>query len=523
MGKVLNRAELTATEQRKISRVQFDPLTGTPEELWRRWHGLIAYSYQGRPTEIKLLRDLPFLKKDLVTLTWYDMAVICYPHIDEGQMERRGVGFPDYSRNVTESYIRMVCEYVNKVRIKARNEQLQDGAEVDRRLSCVLLLEREIQAISEDSPNTDAEITVGMPPSVSLDKDGILDLDYLFTPSIETRGVHYGLMGIAPKQQFVFVVDSVKSGYTFRVQKMYNILLYLLPGNVDDKKQEAEANWNVFGQWSRRENKKTDGSPNCCVQGDYYNCGNFTLTNAMCLAFGFDLLCYQQDDLNEKKRPRIAAEFDNEGFLGEFAYDMFDLPIGKADRLTKPQPKKADPPTSPSEEVVHAFDNPRKRKYKARPRFDKAGHGDIRSAADALAYEQQLPEDLRPKPRMPESYPPQFDSKVFGQAGFLYATPQSINYNPKRDYSLDELKDACRNFPLEGWEEWCTRPKEIFTKWMLNEMGAFMSLARGDPLEPMEGLAPGYENWKKEQDAAHGLRRLPRKCKKVVVLKETPS
>ncbi len=29
-----------------------------------------------------------------------------------------------------------------------------------------------------------------------------------------------------------------------------------------------------------------------------------------------------------------------------------------------------------------------------------------------------------------------------------------INYNPSRDYSVEELKEACQRFPLQGWEKW---------------------------------------------------------------------
>jgi hypothetical protein len=36
---------------------------------------------------------------------------------------------------------------------------------------------------------------------------------------------------------------------------------------------------------------------------------------------------------------------------------------------------------------------------------------------------------------------------------------------------------------------------------MLNEMGAFMSLARGDPLNPAEFMGEGFDKWKREQVA----------------------
>jgi hypothetical protein len=72
--------------------------------------------------------------------------------------------------------------------------------------------------------------------------------------------------------------------------------------------------------------------------------------------------------------------------------------------------------------------------------------------------------NLKPKTRIPDLYQPQSNTKVFGQAGFIYLTPENDNYNPKRDYSLSVLKDACRKFPLQEWEEWSTELKDIVMK-----------------------------------------------------------
>jgi len=54
---------------------------------------------------------------------------------------------------------------------------------------------------------------------------------------------------------------------------------------------------------------------------------------------------------------------------------------------------------------------------------------------------------------------------------------------------------------------------------MLNEMAAFLSLARGDPLEPMDGMCPGFDKWKAENDCQvekdfQVKRQPPRSCKK---------
>lgn len=144
-------------------------------------------------------------------------------------------------------------------------------------------------------------------------------------------------------------------------------------------------------------------------------------------------------------------------------------------------------------EVAYGFDSRVQKRLPERKRPGASESSQIFSTIEALAYEQQLRAASKPQPRTPDPYPPQFESKVFQQGGFIYATPTSINYDPSREYSVEELKDACRRFPLKGWEDWCNEPKDLFLKWMLNEMGAFMSLARGDPLKPMLGLARSFE------------------------------
>jgi len=83
-----------------------------------------------------------------------------------------------------------------------------------------------------------------------------------------------------------------------------------------------------------------------------------------------------------------------------------------------------------------------------------------------------------------------------------------------RIYSIEELKDACRRFPVQGWESWCEEPKQLFLRWMLNEMSAFLSFARGDAPKPMCGIAEGFADWKSEQgrskaspQTSHNLRK----------------
>ena len=77
--------------------------------------------------------------------------------------------------------------------------------------------------------------------------------------------------------------------------------------------------------------EKDDGSPNAPRQGDGYNCAIFALANALNMAFGFDLLCYRQRDLDSLKRTRIFSELKTGAssvFKDNFAYDMLDIPHG---------------------------------------------------------------------------------------------------------------------------------------------------------------------------------------------------
>jgi hypothetical protein len=67
-------------------------------------------------------------------------------------------------------------------------------------------------------------------------------------------------------------------------------------GQFDD----SANGWPMYGQWNSW-SQTTDNSPNAVQQHDTHNCGVFTCTNALCLAFGYDLLCYEEKDLNQLK------------------------------------------------------------------------------------------------------------------------------------------------------------------------------------------------------------------------------
>ncbi|KAN0102680.1 hypothetical protein V8E51_010993 [Hyaloscypha variabilis] len=443
MGLVLNRAEISKDLQLVISRKQFDPLP-EPHKIWyENARREIAEAVADYSTSMQR----PYITQPKFEITWEDMSTICYPILPADSDPSRVIAA--LSENVTYNYIRLVCSYVNQVRNAARNQQLaEDAAQTgavpirDDSSSCVVIRDRVIKQMVASGTESESAAVARLLNAMNMTRTSFQSHDYLFIPYIAAQA-HYVLLGFAPQQRFAFIMDSVDGKFSYPMRVLQHILFYMDP----------KTKWNIFGQWSRRL-RTTDKSPNCCQQKDLYNCGNFVMTNAFCLAFG------------------------------------------PADRVGKSQPAAKYRPRGPSifedrDEVAYGFDNSeKKRKYDVQYPFGEPRR--IRTATQALAYEQQLPLEERPQPRTPDPYPPQFDPKFFNQCGFLYETPASINYNPARDYSLNELTAACRNFPLEGWEEWAIEPKEILTKWMLNEMAAFLSLARGDPLEPMDDLEKGF-------------------------------
>lgn len=353
MGVILNRSSLTQSQQNEHARKQFDPL---PEEL-QEWYEdtcktiFKAYTDDHTISELNQRLERDFLVKDSFTLRWEDMAAVCY-FATEPSYE-----IPSLSSAVSNNYIRLVCEYVNHVRRVARNQKIAEEAAAanpkrsppptDHRPSCIMIPDDTFNQIQEASAwglGSRSKAITNILKARNLAGPTFMNLDYLFNPYLDS-GTHYVLMVIAPKKHFIFVIDSINGQWPvedYPVQSLYAMLLQLLPGSSeDDKEKQAKEHWNVFGQWSRRTTKK-DGSPNCAQQKDRYNCVIFTITNAFCLAFGFDLLCYRPEDLNFGKRPRVAAELNNDGFTGDFAYDMFDLPSGPADRVGLPQPAAAE-------------------------------------------------------------------------------------------------------------------------------------------------------------------------------------
>lgn len=158
---------------------------------------------------------------------------------------------------------------------------------------------------------------------LNIDGENFMELDYLFIPRFDDFADHHYLAGIAPKQKFAFVMDSCDE-YDGRngvwSQLIRDIITY-------GSKDSVDCDWPIYGQWSMR-SATTDGSADSAQQRDAHSCGIFTVTNAFCLAFGYNLLCYDESDLDNLKRQRMAAELMNGGFGGnaKLHYPLLDLP-----------------------------------------------------------------------------------------------------------------------------------------------------------------------------------------------------
>lgn len=248
--------------------------------------------------------------------------------------------------SVGDAYVKMICDYVNTV----RNAEIPAP---ERKLSCAMLTSGHFEdMIKGRRPPDTREAHIGNALG-GLGVKALQDfmaLDFFFVPHVVNEA-HSILLGIAPKQRFVFVIDSGKETYDERHQLVKGLIYILHFLNPDyryakDNKQPNPGDWRIYGEWSHR-SQTTDDSPDAAQQSDDYNCGIFTCTSAFCLAFGFRLTCFTGNDLDPFKKPRMAAEFANGGLSGPgFNYDMLDLPVIKGQSgVVPPLPPPVQAPT----------------------------------------------------------------------------------------------------------------------------------------------------------------------------------
>ncbi|CZT41087.1 uncharacterized protein RSE6_00772 [Rhynchosporium secalis] len=462
-------------------------------------------------------------KKDLDTV---------FPRAQAPPVQREGDGSRRRSRSTgTESHISP------RVRKPNDEEPIQPKTIVDGP-SCKMITAESFNRIRTSTsmndyliPHTEVELK-RMLHEVDCTPENFKSLDYLFIP-IHHRDKHMLLIGIAPKQKFAFVIDSYmrsNDGTSGRPEdkqenKWYRrglqaILMLLDPvahftkNNVPVPQVEKDRQWYIFGQYVLR-SKNTDKSPYAPQQRDFYNCGAFTMTNAFCLAFGYDLTCYKEKDLDKLKKPRIAFELIEGDFTGEYQYDMIKISEKDVTVEQEQETCEAEPPRKGMDGDLEMQFGMEQSQYDATAvttnveydsdAISEGSDGEVDEEVESVrgrtfytAIQARLRDSRRMQPNPDKlPWPPQFGSKTsFQRAQLLYPAPP-VNFQPGLKYSKRELKKACRDFPLIGWKHWSKQIQPLFLEWMLNEMAATLAIMNNDPIEPANHLVTADEDFEK--------------------------
>lgn len=347
-----SRATLLSSDQRQLERQQFNNVDDSDrawqidvEKYWRR-----CLSEYGERDAIKLMNGI-CINKFHVKLKHKDVAELFMKRVGTGPL---GSLRYNISPEAAQTYIGCICRYINRRRRPPVNRNRPVGASVQTRKrtrsrspvtgkprfgyrgseavepdadrqpgpSCVMMPTADFDRLFFMDRGRPAEI-LKLFQDLDIDGPNFMDTDYIFMPQ-GAGSNHHHLVGIAPKQNFVFIMDSC-----FRYlngDSLTELLREFV--RVGTGCELSSQTWPVYGEWSTRIDLTKDGSPDVPVQRDSHNCGLFTVTNAFNLAFGYDLLCYSKDDLDNLKRQRMCAELANGGFGGlkRYNYPVLDLP-----------------------------------------------------------------------------------------------------------------------------------------------------------------------------------------------------
>jgi hypothetical protein len=135
-------------------------------------------------------------------------------------------------------------------------------------------------------------------------KNNFFDIDTILIPICSQS--HWTLAVIRPGRRTVAHIDSMRAGSGSESVKAK--LLELVRFILEDQFVESE--------WSAVDYEAP-------LQTNGWDCGVFTITNAMCLALGLNPKhAYTERQLTVQRR-RVAAMLLNEGFKGEFSLDGF--------------------------------------------------------------------------------------------------------------------------------------------------------------------------------------------------------
>ncbi|KAK3343927.1 hypothetical protein B0T25DRAFT_572906 [Lasiosphaeria hispida] len=135
-------------------------------------------------------------------------------------------------------------------------------------------------------------------------KANFFDIETILVPICENS--HWTLAVVRPGQRTISHIDSLQAG------------------KGDDRTKAIIRDWvekTLEEKWVEREWRVVDlKAPK---QNNGWDCGVFTITNAMCLAIGIDpSAAYRSEQLTLQRR-RLAAILLNGGFVGDFSLDGF--------------------------------------------------------------------------------------------------------------------------------------------------------------------------------------------------------
>jgi hypothetical protein len=414
------------------------------------------------------------------------------------------------------------------VHTKDADEHIQpDFDDDEHRLSCICFGFDTIRSIVDSDPGSlarDDLIDQALDSMLLNRKLGLktqfVNLDYLLIPHATDDFIHYSLGGIAPRQKFLFAIDSFGKELTIHNQPLHTILDIALSQIPDWYEDDLPQDWLVYGHWSKRGAQNLDNSPPCVRQADAHNCGVFTATNAMCLAFGYEMTCYASEDADEDspwaralvqkrmdqgKRERMACELWNGGFRKPFDYDLLEIPwvrgVGmeaKRIKIRIPAEKMRAAKQGAAKEMVALtnddggdveigdqygfFSSP------SPPLSPESSNTSSQALSPIATARTPLPLAPQPQPQPqptnaspsastsvplqdtgPTPWPPQFPPPHFERRTLLFAVSQAEKTFWRNKKTKKELKAACRARGLQGWSVWSKGDIKVFRRWCENE------------------------------------------------------
>lgn len=260
----------------------------------------------------------------LIRVTGNDDVLLTNDYVLTGRDIRLLVNH-DYSaaisqyEKIVQPYLKHVCNYVAIERSRTRNESRTAEPK------CTILLNNFIATLQRSGRQSDV-VAQALELAKCRGKD-MARLDYIFIPHREST--HWALLGIAPKQRMIFVIDSI-----FWSEQAWQPEIRPLAELVWQELAESDLldrEWLLITPSYNNMNKSWKNRI-YVRQKDEESCAVFVCTNALCLAFGYPLLCYSNEPDKSKndmprKRRRMAMELLRNGFVpANYNYPLLDVP-----------------------------------------------------------------------------------------------------------------------------------------------------------------------------------------------------